>query len=267
MAYSKTILRDDMGEKIFLGIPYNSVGFKNWLVTSRILSEEEAKKQIDLIREADIELWEPGEPELFRLLGEWLEEARNASTETLRSLYLDFAFTFLVSHIHGLKEMTKDVKKDGKKFLSAVIKAFEWYETFLRSVFNYYEFDPDLYDEDDTEEKPKRYPKIPLDEEFSQYLKDSKYTDKVRHKMMTNLRKLNALVINNGRGDSDWLQKLVDKAKAGENIRYARMKANKVVHSAIDNIDGTEGITESALRGALSTLNQYLDFLIRIYLL
>lgn len=267
MTNSKTILRDDMVEKMFRGIPYNSVGFKNWLVTSRILSEEEAQKQIDLIREADIELWEPGEPELFRLLGEWLEEARKASSETLRALYLDFSFTLLVSHIQELKELKETLKKDGKKFISGVITAFEWYESFLRSTLNYYEFDPDLYDEDDTEEKFKRYPKIPLDDEFSQYLKDSKYSDKVRHKMMTNLRKLNALVINNGRGDSDWLQKIVDKAKAGENIRYARMIANELVHNAIDNIDGTEGITESALRGALSTLNQYLDFLIRIYLL
>ena len=163
--------------------------------------------------------------------------------------------------------MKETLKKDGKKFISGVITAFEWYESFLRSVFNYFEFDPDLYDEDDTEEKFKRYTKIPLDDEFSQYLKDSKYSDKVRHKMMTNLRKLNALVINNGRGDSDWLQKIVDKAKAGENIRYARMIANELVHNAIDNTDGTEGITESALRGALSTLNRYLDFLIRIYLL
>lgn len=267
MANSKTTLRDNMVEKMYLGIPYNSVGFKNWLVTSRILSEEEAQKQIDLIREADIELWEPGAPELFRLLGEWLEEARKASTETLRSLYLDFAFTFLVSHIQELKEMMKDVKKDGQKFLSTVITAFEWYEAYLRALLNYYEFEPDLYDEDDPEEKPKRYPKIPLDDEFSQYLKDSKYSDNLRYKMVSNLRKLNALVINNERGDSDWLQKIVDKAKAGENIRYARLIANKVVHSVIDNIDGTEGITESALRGALSTLNHYLDFLIRIYLL
>ncbi|MDE5886222.1 MAG: hypothetical protein K2H46_01410 [Muribaculaceae bacterium] len=68
-------MKKDLVEKMYLGIPYNSEGFKNWLITSRILSEEEAKKQIDLIREADVELWEPGEPELFRLLGDWLEEA------------------------------------------------------------------------------------------------------------------------------------------------------------------------------------------------
>ena len=260
-------MKEDLIENMFRGIPYNSVGFKNWLVTSRILSEEEAQKQIDLIREADIELWEPGEPELFRLLGEWHEEARKASSETLRTLYLDFSFTLLVSHIQELKELKKTVKKDGKKFISGVITAFEWYESFLRSTLNYYEFEPDLYDEDDPEEKSKRYPKIPLDDEFNQYLKESKYSDNLRHKMVSNLRKMNALVINNGRGDSDWLQKIVDKAKAGENIRYARLIANEIVHSAIDNIDGTEGITESALRGALSTLNHYLDFLIRVYLL
>lgn len=49
-------MKEDHIEKMYLGIPYNSVGFKDWLVTSRILSEAEAKKQIDLIREADIEL-------------------------------------------------------------------------------------------------------------------------------------------------------------------------------------------------------------------
>ena len=267
MANSKTTLRDNMVEKMYLGIPYNSVGFKNWLVTSRILSEKEAQKQIDLIREADIELWEPGAPELFRLLGEWLEEARKASSETLRALYLDFSFTLLVSHIQELKELKETVKKDGKKFISGVITAFEWYESFLRSTLNYYEFDPDLYGEVHSEDKSNRYPKIPLDAEFNQYLKDSKYPNKVRHKMMTNLRKLNALVINNGRGDSDWLQKLVDKAKAGENIRYARLTADRAIHVTIENIDGTDDLTEDMLRGGLSSLNRYLDFLIRIYLL
>lgn len=258
-------MKKDLVEKMYLGIPYNSEGFKNWLITSRILSEEEAKKQIDLIREADIELWEPGEPELFRLLGEWLEEARKASSETLRTLYLDFSFTSLVSHIQELEEMNKEVKKEGRKFLSEVIIAFKWYEAFLRSYYDYYEFEPELYEIYESEDT-KRYPKIPLDKEFNQYLKDSKFSDNLRYKMVSNLRKLNALVINNGRGDSDWLQKLVDKAKAGVNIRYSRLMASELVHSAIDNIDKSEGVTEDMLRGALSTLNHYLDFLIRSYL-
>lgn len=256
-------MKEDLIEKIYLGIPYNSSGFKKWLVTSGILSEEEAKKQIDLIREADVELWEPGEPELFRLLGEWLEEARKAKSETLRTLYLDFSFTFLLSHIQELQEMKKTVTKKGKKFLSDVIVAFKWYETFLRSWLDYYEFEPELYTEDP---ESKRYPKIPLDDEFNQYLKDSKYIDNVRYKMVSNLRKLNALVIDNGRGESDWLQSVVEKAKAGVNIRYTRMIADHFVHATIDNIDGTEGLTEDMLRGALSTLNHYLDFLIREYL-
>lgn len=265
MADSKTTLRDDVIEKMYLGIPYNSVGFKNWLVTSRILSEEDAKKQIELIREADIELWEPGEPELFRLLGDWLEEARKAGSENLRSLYLDFSFSLLVSHIQELEEMKKEAKKDGRKFLSDVINAYKLYESFLRSALDYYEFEQNLYDVEEKDEDNKRYPKIPLDNEFNQYLKDSNFSDNVRYKMVSNLRKLNALVINNGRGNSDWLQKIVDKAMAGENIRYSRLLANELVHSAIDNIDGTEGLTEFMLRGALSTLNHFLDFVIRTY--
>ena len=260
-----TTKKEELIERMFRGIPYNSRGFKNWLVTSRILSEEEAQKQIDLIREADIELWEPGEPELFRLLGEWLEEARKANSETLRTLYLDFSFTSLVSHIQELEEMNKEVKKEGRKFLSEVIIAFKWYEAFLRSYYDYYEFEPELYEIYESEDT-KRYPKIPLDKEFNQYMKDSKFSDNLRYKMVSNLRKLNALVINNGRGDSDWLQKLVDKAKAGVNIRYSRQMASELVHSAIDNIDKSEDVTEDMLRGALSTLNHYLDFLIRSYL-
>lgn len=259
----KTTMKEDLIEKMYLGIPYNSVGFKNWLVSSQTLSEEEAKKQIDLIREADIELWEPGEPELFRLLGDWLEEARKAKSETLRSLYLDFSFMLLDSHIHELHEMKETVEKSGRKFLSNVITAFKRYEMFLRSALDYYEFDPDLYD--DGEKRNVRYPTIPLDDEFNQYLKGSRFSDNVRHKMVSNLRKLNALVINNGRGDSDWLQKIVDKVKAGTNIRYARLIADRCVHAAIENIDGTEGLTEDMLRGGLSTLNHYLDFLIRTY--
>lgn len=257
-------MNEDFIEKMYLGIPYNSEGFKNWLVTSRILSKEEAEKQIQLIREADIELWEPGEPEIFKLLGEWFEEARKANSETLRSLYLDFSFTLLVSHIQELKELKKEAKKDGRKFLTDVITAFQWYESFLRSTLDYHEVDPDVYGEE--EDVHTRYAKIPLDNEFSQYLKEWNYDGSLRYKMMSNLRKLNALVINNGRGDSDWLQSIVDKVQAGKNIRYARLIADHVVHAAIENIDGTEGLTEDMLRGALSTLNHYLNFLIREYL-
>lgn len=255
-------MKEDIIEKMYLGIPYNSVGFKNWLVTSQILSEEEANKYIDLIREADVELWKPGEPELFKLLGEWIEEARKANSEKIRSLYLDFSFTILVSHIRELQEMKAMLKKDARKFISEVITAFQRYESFLRSWLNYYEFDPELY-ANDTE--PTRYPKIPLDDEFNQYLKESKYSDKLRYKMVSNLRKLNALVINNGRGESDWLQSVVDKAKAGTNIRYTRLIADRCVHATIENIDGTEGLTEDRLRAALTALNHYLDFLIRTY--
>lgn len=259
-------MKEDIIEKMYLDIPYNSEGFKNWLVTSRILSEEEVKKQVELIREIDIELWESGEPELFKLLGDWLEEARNANSEILRSLYLDFAFTILVSHTQELKELKETVKKDDRKFITDVIEAFRMYEAFLRATLNYHEFDPELYsDLYEGEEERKRFPKIPLDSEFSQYLKDLTFPDSVRYKMLSNLRKLNALVINNGRGESDWLQSVVDKAKAGINIRYTRLIADHSVHAAIENIDGTEGLNEDMLRGALSSLNHYLDFLIRTY--
>lgn len=257
-------MKEDLNEMMCLGIPYASMGFKNWLVTSRIMSEEEAKKQIDLIREADIELWEPGEPELFKLMGDWLEEARKAESEIIRSLYIDFAFTLLITYIQELQEMKEEIKKADRKFLTDVIGAFQLYEVFLRANLNYLEYDPELYsDVYEVDSKAKRYQKIPLDKEFSQYLKDSKFTDNVRHKMMTNLRKLNAIVINNRRGESDWLQSVVDKAQAGINIRYTRLIADQMVHATIANIDGTEDITEDMLRGALSTLNHYLDFLIR----
>ena len=155
------------------------------------------------------------------------------------------------------------MKKASKKVLSDVITAFEWYEAFLLETFNYYEFD-DLYEEE-SEEENKRYPKIPLDNEFNQYLKELTFPDGVRYKMVSNLRKLNALVINNGRGNSDWLQSVADKAKAGTNIRYTRLITHHSVHAVIENLDGTEGLTEDMLRGALSTLNHYLDFLIRAY--
>ncbi|MDE6258644.1 MAG: hypothetical protein K2M53_09720 [Muribaculaceae bacterium] len=256
-------MEEDFIETDFLDIPYNSVGFQNWLVTSRILSEEEAEKQIDLIRESDVKFREPGDLELFRIIGKWMEEARKVNSESLRSLYLGYAFIFLISHIEELQEMRKKMKKGSKKFLSDVITAFEWYEAFLRATFNYYEFD-DLYEEE-SEEENKRYPKIPLDNEFNQYLKELTFPDGVRYKMVSNLRKLNALIINNGRGDSDWLQSVADKAKSGTNIRYTRLIANDFVHAVIENLDGTEDVTEDMLRGALSTLNHYLDFLIRTY--
>lgn len=174
-----------------------------------------------------------------RIYSNFLENGSKKRETPIQKLYvhsnIDFAFSLLITHIYELQEVKKEVKKDGRVFLTDVIGAFELYEALLRYTFHYNDYDPELYsDIYENKEAPTRYPKIPLDKEFSQYLKDSKFSDKVRYKMMTNLRKLNALVINNGRGESDWLQSVVDKVKAGINIRYTRLIADHSVHAAIE---------------------------------
>ena len=108
----------------------------------------------------------------------------------------------------------------------------------------------------------KKYPPVPFEDEFKVYLINSYFPNKTRYKMLTNLRKLNSLIINNGRGDSDWLQKLADRASNGLNIRYSRLIADKMIHSAMENIDNTDEISISDLRGGLTAIGKYIDFLI-----
>lgn len=83
--------------------------------------------------------------------------------------------------------------------------------------------------------------------------------------MMSKLRKLNELVINNGRGDSDWLGKLVERVKAGENIRRARFQASTVIHSVLANIISEDEINGDDLSGGQTALNHYIEFLISTY--
>ena len=268
----KKSLREGMIEMQGLDIPYNAVGFAKWLTVAHQMSLEDAEHQVRLIREADIELWEPEDPEIFLNISSWINDARNAKSEIVREMLYDFVFITLKTQIEYLQELDKDIKKSSKPFLNSVLEAYKYYFAFMSDLLVYSQerldslFEEDENDEEnDLEESTVRYAPLPLDSEYNRYLIESRFSNKTRYKMMTNLRKLNHYIINNGRGDSNWLQRLIDEVKSGISIRRARPIAHKMVHAAIENIDETDDITIDALRGGLTSINHYLDFLIRTY--
>lgn len=262
-------LREGIIETQKLDIPYDATGFVKWLTETHNMSTKEAELQVQLIRDADLELWEPEDPEIFQLIATWLNDARDSKYENVRTLMYDFVFLTLKSQIENLQELDSRIEEDSKTFLHSVIKAYNYYLDFMRFTLNYSPEDDDLeYDfeeENDDNESVKRYAPIPLEKEYKNYLIDRHFTQNTRHKTMTNLRKLNSLVINNGRGDSDWLQKLADKARAGVNIRYAHVQAHNIIHTILKKNDETDGINVHALKGGLTSINHYLDFLISTY--
>lgn len=267
-------VREGMIDMYKLDIPYNSVGFVKWLTENTRLTDKEAEEQVNLIRQADIDLWEPGDPdmsdpEIFELIKTYIIEGKNAKFDSVKELMYEFAFAVLDAQMETLEDMRDDIEESCIPFLNRVLEAYKYYRIFLKYELDYI---PEYQDEEDIEEedyaeKPAsvRYESVPLEDEFKQYLIDSHYPPSTRYKMVSNLRKLNSLVINNERGDSNWLQSLVDKALNGLNIRYARLTADRLVHNTMNNINGDDNLTIDTLRGGLSSLNSYLDFLISTY--
>ncbi|MDE5800651.1 MAG: hypothetical protein K2H74_06470 [Paramuribaculum sp.] len=254
-------LREMMIEQEKHDIPYNSTGFTKWLTEIAGRTAESAARQVELIRTADIELWSPGDPEIFNLIPKWIEEAEK-STPAIRTLLSDFAVDAISGYIDDLAEIRDEVKKNNLPLLEQIIEAYTLYRAFIESTLAEYisekSDDVTISKED---KAPVRYPLVPLDDEFKSYLDSCKYPTCTRDRMMTNLRKLNHIVINNGRGDSDWLQKIVDKATSGCNIRYARMTAHTLVHNALQHTSDYN-VSESDLRGGQTAINQYVKFLI-----
>lgn len=253
-------LREVMIEQEKLDIPYDSNGFIKWLTLSAGMSAESANRQVELIRTADIELWTPGDPELFKIIPQWIAEAEKSSP-VLRTLLCDFAVDAISGYIDDLTEMRTEVTKNSLPLLEQIIEAFTLYRAYIESTLA--EYISERGEDEITvgrAKSPIRYPHIPLDTEFKNYLDDCKYPTGTRDRMMTNLRKLNHIVINNGRGDSDWLQKIVDNASTGRNIRYARLTAHTLVHNALRHITDYD-VSESDLRGGQTAINQYLNFL------
>lgn len=272
-------LRESMIEENKLDIPYDSIGFVNWLLNFNGYSTEDAKRQVQLIRDADIELYQPGDADIFRAIAEWIEQAKETKFESIRSLNHDFVFISLITQIEYLQDMEASVSDESLPFLNEVIEAYKLYRNYLMDslCYSYEQLERcyvDAYEDSDgntycgeieSVNTHQKYDSIPLEDEFNEYIIDSRFSQDTRYKMLSNLRKFNSLIINNGRGDSDWLQRLADNAKAGINIRYARLKANILVHNVMDNIDETSGINISELRGSLTALNHYINFLIHTY--
>lgn len=252
-----------------LDIPYNAEGFEKWLTTSCGMTARKTRETVELIRQADIELWQPGDPEIFQQISRWVSEAANTKFDSVRTLLRDFVILTIAEEISQLESLKEEVEKGSEGFLNNVIAAYRQYLTFMKVSLCYSdeEWGNLMNDEGvaDNVNQLKRYAPVPLDKEFRQYLTDCRFRVKNRDKMMSKLRKLNELVINNGRGDSDWLGKLVERVKAGENIGRARFQASTMYHSVLANITSEDEINGDDLSGGQTALNHYIEFLISTY--
>lgn len=256
-------IRELQIEEGYVTVPFNAGGFKSWLKKNANMTDNEADQQIELIRQSEVEFWEPGDEETFSMIADWMQEAQSAS-ENLRSLYYAYVVETISSNIEYIEAHRPILLKRCIPFLDKVLKAYYLYLNFMEMTLGYeHEEDNDDDDEVDTPVSitSTRYPKVPLEDDFKSYLDESRYKSKTRDKMMTNLRKFNALVIDNGRGDSKWLEQMVQKSEDGGNIYNKRLIANRIFHHALAYCKDYD-ISEDALRGAGSALNAYIQFLI-----
>lgn len=251
-------LRQEMIDQQKVDIPYDSDGFIKWLIESGGMDEREARRCCDRILIADVELWEPGDPEPFSLIAELIANGKKAN-EMMRRVFNDFAVETIAGHIDYLEDLKDDTHKKNLDLLNDVIEAYKWYLRFMEDTLG--ATAEEVTAEDFEQPEQVRYAPVPLDDEFKNYLDESKYTQNSRDKMLTNLRKLNALVIDNGRGESKWLENMVQKASQGGNINSKRLVAHRLVHHALAYTKDFN-ISKDSLRGGLSALNAYIRFLI-----
>lgn len=253
-------LRASIIEQNKLDIPYDADEFVTWL--SKDMPKDKALRQVELIRIGDIELWSPGDPELFNLIAEWIKEGENAPIN-IRILLNDFVISAISGHIEYLEELRNDVTPKSEKLLNDLIDAYVRYRSFMCHSLEHSESETFVIDNssEQPDQRVPRYPKLPLDDEFKQYLDDSKYPRSTRDKMLSNLRKFNYVVINNGRGDSNWLHEIYQRASQGQNINSARMTAYTIFHKVLNTVEHFD-ISKAGLSGAYSSLNAYIRFII-----
>lgn len=256
--FTTKALRKEVIEQQKLDIPYDSECFATWLIKSHKLSIKDAAKQVELIQIADLELWAPGDPEYFSIISDQISEAKESQSHELQLLHNDFAIELVDDYIDELHELDENIDEHCKSLLKDIINAFKWYKAYLTDML---EVSDDRFKIVEIPPINVRYKNVPLENEFKKHLDDISYPASTRDKMLSNLRKLNSLVIDNGRGDSDWLQKIVNKALEGRNIMSAKFIAHQLVHNALANLE-SYNIPEAALRGGLTTLNSYIEFLI-----
>lgn len=246
-------LRKEMIEEQHLDIPFDSKGFTTWLVQSKFLSTNAAAKQVELIRKADLELWSPGDVDYFSLIAKWIGESR-AMPKT-KGILNGFAVETINALIDELNEMSEDVADSSQPLLQEMIAAVRLYKNYL--------IDQLKVEDDETEEvevpsSSIRYPEFYLEGEFKKYLDGQKYTSKYRTKMMSNLRKLNALLGDTT--ESGWLKDLADEAAAGASISSMRRKAVATFDKMTAFLDDTP-VTKETAQEAYSAMQSYINFL------
>ncbi len=252
-----------MNEQQNLDIPYDSDGFIKWLTESAAMEERDATWWCDRIFLADMRSWSSGVSDPFSLIAHYLE-GREKASDSIREFYNEFIIEAIADHIVKLENLRLTTHVEDLESLNDVIKAYKWYLRFMEDTFGVTLEEiraNDFMDDEFEKSEQVRYKPVPLDDEFKHYLDESKYTRQTRDKMLTNLRKLNTFVIDNGRGDSKRLENMVEKASRGENILSERLIGHKLVHHAISYAKDFN-VSEAELRGGMSALNAYIRFLI-----
>ena len=246
-------LRKEMIEEQHLDIPFDSKGFTTWLVNSEFLSANAAAKQIELIRKADLELWSPGDVDYFSLIAKWIGEA-HTMPET-KGILSGFTIEIVNAFIDELNEMKEDVADSSQPLLKEMIAAVRLYKNYLIDLL---EVEDDETEAVEVPSSSLRYPEFYLEDEFREYLDSQKHTSGTRNKMMSNLRKLNALLGNTT--ERGWLKNLADEAAAGASISSMRRKAVATFDKMIAFLDDTP-VTKDAAQGAYSATQGYINFL------
>lgn len=258
------MLREEFIDQNNIEVPYDSSRFCKWLVESGGMTEDEAHSLIERIILYDLE-WVPGDWDLFKSISD-LALKSEKSTGDLRRFYNDFILIEVDTYIEMMEERRELIKNESMMQFNEIIAAYRLFLEFQLATrehsSDWNDYCADEEDDDESEgEFSKRYDPIPLDKEFKRYLSDRRYKRGTCDKMLSNIRQFNTLVINNGRGESNWLESMERRASEGKNIKSLRWEAYKLCQHAILYSD-CFNMSVAALRGAQTALIAYVEFLI-----
>ena len=132
-------LREEMIETRNLDIPYNAERFLEWLTGTQGKSRRDASRLATLIRKVDIEIWEPGDPEIFQLISGWIHDARSTKYDCVGGLLYDYVFMMIKSQIEYFQDLKCEITSKSQQFIDEVLDAYQYYLTFMRVSLGYSE--------------------------------------------------------------------------------------------------------------------------------
>ena len=261
-------LRETMIKENNLQIPYNAQDFVKWLVNSNRKKESEANDILALIREADIELWQPGDPEIFEMIAKWCGQAQHSGDAVGVALLYDYTVDTMEAYVEWLKDTRLNYQPS--KLFNSWLNAHQWYIRFLNESLTrdllerFPEFkSDDSEDDDDYKESQKDKsdkPRFPLEDEFIEYLVAN--PKRSIQKICSNLGRFNKILLSNAHDEFQFnLEDIVKRSEEDNSDGILRIISNDISANLVISA-WRYNLSESTARNCKTAITRYIEFLI-----